>query len=128
MENIKKSLIENGYEIFESNEDYKIEGNNDILNILIMKKDENKYLVRNAILCYFDRWANSGTEFYANSENEVIKYFSDKDKCVVDAVSELVSTIVELSEWYDDDKYIKNMIGSLYSFVIRLERELEDKI
>lgn len=54
--------------------DNVIEGNNEFLHIFICKK-EDKYLVRNAARCFFDRWANSGTEFYVNSEDEVIKYF-----------------------------------------------------
>lgn len=115
MEKIKSFLIENGYELYKS--DNIIEGNNKILHILIVKKAERKYLVRNAVECYFDRWANSGTEFYVSSENEVIQYFSDKNKCIPDAVQELIYTIVEDAVWNNSDKNIKKMIGKLYSLV-----------
>ena len=84
MENIKKFLIKSGYEIYEL--DDVIEGNNEFLHILIAKKVEGRYLIRNAVRCYFDRWANRGTEFYMSSEDEVIRYFLNKNKCIPDAV------------------------------------------
>lgn len=119
MKKIKKFLVENGYDIYES--DNVIEGSNKFLHILISKKNGEKYIVRNAIRCYFDRWANSGIEFHASSEDEVISYFSDKNKCIPDAVDELVSTIVEESVWDNNDKNIRKMIGRLYALVHKSE-------
>jgi hypothetical protein len=120
MENIKKFLIKSGYEIYEL--DDVIEGNNEFLHILIAKKDEGKYLVRNAVRCYFDRWANSGIEFYVDSEDEVIRYFSDNNKCIPDAVNELVCSVVEESVWDNSDKNIRKMIDELYSLVRKSEQ------
>lgn len=120
MKNIKNFLIKSGYEIYEMND--AIEGNNEFLHILIVKKDQEKYLVRNAIRCYFDRWANSGTEFYVNSEDEVIRYFSDKNKCIPDAVNELVCSVVEEALWDNSDENIRKMIDELYSLVCKSEQ------
>ena len=119
MEKIKNFLVENGYYLYEL--DNVIEGNNEFLHILIAKKDDGKYLIRNAVRCYFDRWANSGTEFYVNSEDEVIRYFSDKNKCIPDAVEELVLTVVEEAVWDNSDENIRNMIDGLYSLVSKSE-------
>lgn len=94
-----------------------IEGNNEFLHILVAKKDDGKYLIRNAVRCYFDRWANSGTEFYVNSEDEVINYFSDKNKYIPDAVKELVYAVVEEAVWDNSDEDIRRMIDGLYSLV-----------
>lgn len=71
-----------------------IEGNNEFLHIMIIKKD-NSYMVRNAAKCCFDRWANSGIEFYVKTESNVISYFSNIEKCLTDAISELVEAIIE---------------------------------
>lgn len=120
MENIKNFLIKSGYEIYELND--AIEGNNEFLHILIVKKDHEKYLIRNAIRCYFDKWANSGTEFYVNSEDEVIRYFSDKNKCIPDAVNELVCSVVEEALWDNSDENIRKMIDELYSLVCKSEQ------
>lgn len=120
MKNIKGFLIESGYEIYEFNN--VIEGNNEFLHILIMKNDEEKYLIRNAIRCYFDRWANSGTEFFVNSEDEVIKYFSDKNKCIPDAVNELITAIVEKAVWDNSDENIRKMVDGLYSLLHKSEQ------
>ena len=116
MEKLKKFLVDSGYNIYEL--DNAVEGNNEFLHILIIKKDEGKYLVRNAVRCYFDRWANSGMEFYTDSEDEVIKYFSDKNKCIPDAVKELVFAIVEEAVWDNSDENIRKMIDNLYSIFI----------
>ena len=43
----------------------------------------------------FDRWANSGIEFYVKTESNVISYFSNIEKCLTDAISELVEAIIE---------------------------------
>lgn len=120
MDSIKSFLIESGYDIYGL--DNVIEGNNEFLHILIMKKDEGKYLVRNAVRCYFDRWANSGIEFYVNSEDEVINYFSNKNKCIPDAVQELVSSVVEEAVWDNSNENIKKMIDELYSLVRKSEK------
>ena len=52
MKKIKEFLLNNKYEIYEDKLNNIIEGNNEFLHILVMKKDEGKYLVRNAIGCY----------------------------------------------------------------------------
>lgn len=119
IENIKSFLIKSEYEIYEL--DDVIEGNNEFLHILIAKKDSGKYLVRNAVRCYFDRWANSGIEFYVNSEDEVIGYFSDKNKCIPDAVNELVCSVVQEAVWDNRDENIRKMINKLYSLVRKSE-------
>lgn len=114
MEKIKGFLKENGYEFYEI--DSLIEGNNEFLHIMIIKR-ENDYLVRNAARCYFDRWANSGTEFKAKTDLEVIEYFSDRKSCISDAMAELISDIVEDCGWKNDDTNIRKMIDYLYSFL-----------
>lgn len=119
MEKIKSFLISNGYDIYSL--DNTIEGDNEFLHILIVKKDEEKYLLRNSVKCYFDRWANSGIEFYVSSEDEVINYFSDKNKCIPDAVKELVYTVVEEAIWNNSDDNIIKMIDGLYSLVNQTE-------
>ena len=70
---------------------------------------------------FFDRWANSGTEFYVNSEDDVINYFADKNKCIPDAVEELVYSLVEEAVWDNSDENIRKMIDSLYSLVCKPE-------
>ena len=114
MNKIKKFLTDNKFDIYEMNN--IIEGNNEFLHIFICKK-EDKYLVRNAVRCYFDRWANSGTEFYTNSEDDVINYFADKNKCIPDAVEELVYSVVEEATWDNSDENIRKMIDFLYSLL-----------
>ena len=118
MEKVKKYLVDAGYSTYEM--DNVIEGNNEFLHIFICKK-EDKYLVRNAARCFFDRWANSGTEFYVNSEDDVINYFADKNKRIPDAVEELVYSIVEEAVWDNSDENIRKMIDSLYSLVCKPE-------
>lgn len=115
MEKIKKFLSDSGYEIYEL--DNQIEANNEFLHIMVVKDKGGEYLVRNAVRCYFDRWANSGTEFFVDSEDKVIKYFSDKEKCIPDAVSELVEAIVEEDVWENSDENIRKMINGLYSLL-----------
>lgn len=44
MKNIKKGLIENGYEIY-SEGDYFIQGFNEFLRIEIIKKDKSNYMI-----------------------------------------------------------------------------------
>lgn len=115
MEKIKKFFTENGYEIYES--DNLITADSKFLHVAVVKRAEGKYLVRNAVRCYFNRWANSGIEFYACSSEEVVGYFSDKNKCIPDATKELIYDIVEESVWDNDDRKIGKMIGSLYSLL-----------
>lgn len=118
MNKIKKFLTGNKFDIYEMNN--VIEGNNEFLHIFICKK-EGKYLVRNAARCFFDRWANSGTEFYVSSEDDVINYFSDKNKCIPDAVKELVYSVVEEAVWDNSDENIRKMIDFLYSLLEKSE-------
>lgn len=118
MNKIKKFLTDNKFDIYEMNN--VIEGNNEFLRIFICKK-EGKYLVRNAVRCYFDRRANSGTEFYADSEDDVINYFLDKNKCIPDAVKELVYSVVEEAVWDNSDDNIRKMIDFLYSLLEKSE-------
>lgn len=111
---IKDFLKENDYELYEI--DNIIEGNNEFLHIMIIKK-ENGYLVRSAIRCYFDRWTNSGIEFSAKTDLEVIKYFSEKNVCISDAIKELVGDVIEDCEWNNDYTNIRKMIAFLYSLI-----------
>lgn len=114
MDKIKEFLLENKYNIYEM-ENF-IEGYNDFLRILIVKKN-NKYMIRNAILCHFDRWANSGNEFYVDTEEEVIKYFSDNTMCIKDAISELAEAIIEDCGFKDDNTNISKTIDFMYSLI-----------
>lgn len=114
MEKIKEFLKENSYEFYEM--DNLIEGYNEFLHIMIIKREDD-YLVRNAIKCHFDRWANSGTEFTVKTDLEVIQYFTDRNVCIPDAVVELVSDLVEDCGWKNDDANIGKMIDYLYSMV-----------
>lgn len=49
----------------------------------------------------------------------MINYFSDKNKCIPDAVKELVYSIVEEATWDNSDENIRKMIDSLYSLVCK---------
>ena len=113
MEKIRKFLLENGYELWDED---TIDGCNEYLRIMVIKKDDG-FIIRNAILWCFDRWANSGVEVFVNSEDEVIKYFSTPEKCIKDAVSELVETICEEAGWNNDYSKVSKMIDSLYDLV-----------
>lgn len=56
-----------------------------------------------------------------SSEDDVINYFSDKNKCIPDAVNELVCSVVEGAVWDNSDDNIRKMIDSLYSLVCKSE-------
>lgn len=118
MNKIRKFLEESGYEFWDR---YTIDGYNDYLRIMVIKTD-NGYIIRNAILCYFDRWANSGVEFRVNSEAEVIAYFSKPEKCITDAASELVSSICEKAVWDNDYSKVNKMIETLYNLLENSEK------
>lgn len=122
MEKIKKYLLDSKFDLFYDEND-TFEGINEFLHILILKKENGEYLVRNAILCHFDRWANSGCEFTVKTEDEVIEYFSDS-KCMIDSISELVEGIVEDSVYDNDDNKMRKAIDFLY--VLMME-ELEEE-
>lgn len=51
----------------------------------------------------------------------MINYFSDKNKCIPDAVKELVYTVVEEAVWNNSDDNIIKMIDGLYSLVYQTE-------
>lgn len=112
MENIIKHLKENGFEIFDTYKDNSgninhLYAKNDEVNIMILKREDGSYLVRNAILCFFDRWANSGVQHILKTENDVIKYFSYDDLItgedfLTEALSEIVAAIIE------DERVFKN--------------------
>lgn len=114
MKAIKQFLLDNNYDFYEL--DNIIEGNNEFLHIMVIKLDDG-YLVRNAIKCYFDRWANSGNEFHIETEEDVIKYFSDNTKCLTDAISELVETIVEDCGFKRDNTNISKTINFMYDMI-----------
>lgn len=118
MKKIKEFLIENGYELFDDGD--VIDGQNEYLRIMVIKTvDEfnEEYIIRNAIRCYFDRWANSGVEIFAHSEDEVINYFKNKHLCITDAVSGLVEEIIRNAEVDNDNSKIETMINMLYEMV-----------
>lgn len=120
MDKIRRFLADNGYECYEL-ENF-IEFNDARLRCQVIKKD-GYYLIRNAIRCYFDRWANSGTEFKIETEDDVIKYFSTPEKCIKDAVSELVETICEDAGWNNDYSRVNKMIDSLYDLIEKDESD-----
>lgn len=109
MDKIRKFLQEKGYELWD---DSVIDGCNEYLRIMIFKSN-SKYIIRNAILCFFDRWVNSGVEIQAESEEEVIEYFSKPEKCIKDAVMELIETITADAGYSNDYSRVEKMIGML---------------
>ena len=109
MEEIKEFLLKNNY-IIDADENI-ISGTNYILNIMVFKT-ENGYLIRNAIQCYFDRWANSGCEFEVDNKEGVIEYFSD-GSCLMDGLSELTNAIVEDCGFKNDNANIIKVIDFL---------------
>lgn len=112
MEKIRKFLLDNGYELYE----YGIlDGINDYLKVMI-SKGEDYYLLRIAILCYFDRWANSGFEFKFKTEDEVIKYLSSND-CIADAMKEMIFDIVQDCKWNNNYSKLNKTIDFLYDMV-----------
>lgn len=115
MNKIKEFLESKGFVIYES--DNRIEFNDGRIIGLVVKHAEDKYLVRNAVLCYFDRWANSGREFWVKSEDEVIKYFNTPTSYLPDAIAELIYSIVENSEWDGDYADTDKMIEFLHSLL-----------
>lgn len=59
--------------------------------------ESGNYTVRSAILTWYDRWANSGSEEDLNTEDDVIKFF--KGRYIVSALEEIMSTVEDgLSE------------------------------
>lgn len=114
MDKIGKFLKEKGYELWDED---CIDGYNEYLRIAVIKT-KNGYIIRNAIRCFFDRWANSGVEFRVNSAAEVINYFNTPEKCIKDAVSELVETICERAELNHDYSNVNKMIEVLYDLVV----------
>lgn len=120
MDKIREFLLENKYKIYEM-ENF-IEGYNEFLHILIIKQDD-KYMIRNAILCYFDRWANSGNEFYVDTEDDVIDYFSDNQKCIGDAMTELTESIIEDCGFKNDNTNISKTIDFMYSLIEIVDEE-----
>lgn len=113
MDKIRKSLMELGYEFWD---DEAIDGMSKYLRILVLKNKE-QYLVRNAIMCFFDRWANSGVEHMFETEDEVIKYFTDPTKCLAEAVEELIISIIESAEWDKDYSKVDKMIDFLMDLI-----------
>lgn len=124
MDKIKEFLSDKGYEFYEI--DNVIEFNDERLHCMVVKKNDC-YLVRNAIRCYFDRWANSGIEFSVSTEDEVIRYFSTPERCITDAVMELVETIAEEAGWENNYSKVDKMIEFLYKLVNQSKVEDEDK-
>ncbi len=115
MDKIRRFLLENGYELWGESEN-TIDGFNKYLRIMVVKKDDG-FIIKNAILYCFDRWANSGTEVFVKSEDEVISYFSTPGKCIKDAVSELVETICEDAGSNNDYSKVSKMIDILYDLI-----------
>lgn len=113
MEKIKEFLLNNGYTLYE---DGIIDGCNDWLKITVVK-GEDYYLLRIAILCYFDRWANSGFDFKFKTEEDLINYLKRPD-CIADAMKEMIFDIVEDCEWDNDYSKLDKTIDFLYNMVM----------
>lgn len=116
MDRIREYLIDNGYEFWDKD---TIDGHNAYLKILVLKQNDGRYLVRNAIKCFFDRWANSGVEYVFDTEDEVMEYFGTHTKCIADAVSELTESIIEEAAWNKDYSKVNEMIDFLYDLIYR---------
>lgn len=113
MEKIREFLLDNGYTLYE---DYILDGCNDWLKITVAK-GEDYYLLRIAILCYFDRWANSGFEFEFKTEDDVINYLKSPN-CIADAMQEMIFDIVEDCKWNNDYSKLNKTIDFLYNMLM----------
>ena len=60
---------------------------------VVYDEEESAFLVRSAILPLFDRWANSGSEVYLESSDDVISFL--KGKYVLLACEELSAMLEE---------------------------------
>ena len=120
MEQIKQFLLDNDYEFYEL--ENLVEWNSKFLRCMVIKNKDG-YLIRNAIKCYFDRWANSGFEFTVNTEQDVVSYFSDDTKCVSEAIRELTDVIIEDDFFNKDDKRTEKMIDLIYELIEEGEKK-----
>lgn len=117
MKMLRKFLLNNGFEFWDLDENL-IDGQNEYIKILVYKNEKNdEYVVRNAIRCYFDRWANSGDEIKFRTEDKVIEYLNTPEKYITDAVGELVWTIVEDAKRDKNYSKVDKMIDLLYGLV-----------
>ncbi len=113
MEKIKDFLLNNGYTFYE---DGILDGCNNWLKIAVVK-GEDYYLLRIAILCYFDRWANSGFDFKFKTEEDLINYLKSPN-CIADAMKEMIFDIVEDCKWNKDYSNLDKVIDLLYDMVM----------
>lgn len=126
MKTLKKFLLNNGFELWDLDENL-IDGQNEYIKILVYKNEkDNEYVVRNAIRCYFDRWTNSGGEIKFRTEDEVIEYLNTPEKYIKDAVGELVWTIVEDSKRDKNYSKVDKMIDLLYGLVKEESKDEEN--
>lgn len=117
MKMLRKFLLNNGFELWDLDENL-IDGQNEYIKILVYKNEkDDEYIVRNAIRCYFDRWTSSGDELKFDSEYDVIEYLSTPERCIKDAVDELVRTIVEDAKLNKNYSKVDKMIDLLYGLV-----------
>lgn len=114
MNKIREYLLENGNIVYEDTN--IIDYYDDYLKITVIKT-EFCYLVRIAILCYFDRWANSGFEFEFKTEDDVINYLKSPN-CIADAMQEMIFDIVEDCKWNNDYSKLNKTIDFLYDMLM----------
>ena len=112
MEKIREFLLNNGYTLYEYG---IIDGCNDWTKITVAK-GEDSYLLRIAILCYFDRWANSGFDFKFKTEEDLINYLKSPN-CIADAMKEIIFDIVEDCKWDNDYSKLDKTIDFLYGMI-----------
>lgn len=76
-------------------------------------RDDDRFIVRSALFRLFDRWANSGSQEYLGTVEEVIEFF--KGKYVVSAFEEIVSIIED-----DIDYETKRLDPKTYERVLKI--------
>lgn len=94
MRKIEQWMTQNGFDVHTPYDEHSVtSGNNDICVVMIVPKEDGRFMVRSALLPLFDRWANSGYEVIVDSEEDVIKYL--KSQYLFDAAREIISDVVD---------------------------------
>lgn len=118
---ITKQLIDNGWdgwsdlgsgEFVSPDSNFKVDVTYDCTN--------ESFIVKVAMLCTFDRWANSGICKYFNTKEDVLKFLDGE--YIVEAFSEIVELMSSNIEFNENGKYalnertytlVNNMIGMI---------------
>lgn len=94
MQMIEQWMDQNGFEVHTPYAKYSVtSGNNDICVVMIVPKEDGRFMIRSALLPLFDRWANSGSEVFVDSENDVIRYL--ESSYLYDAAKEIISDVMD---------------------------------